>query len=103
MIVIYVEVPEEIEIAVGIQQNGAIQKQVALSSDQDLYHTNFIHQVGFEHKNVVELRSFVEAGAYWVSAQSVSYEDPNLTFDTRENPCQTYKMYLSVQPTSQFK
>jgi hypothetical protein len=44
MIIVYVEVPEEAQVAVAIQQNGAIQKQVAISSDQDLYHTNFIKQ-----------------------------------------------------------
>lgn len=33
-----------------------------------------------------------------MSAQSVSYEDPNQSFDQQENPCQTFKMFVSVQP-----
>jgi len=30
--------------------------------------TNFIHQKGYNGKNVVELRQFVGAGSYWISA-----------------------------------
>ena len=43
LVVVYVEVPEDVVVALALQQNGSIEKEVAISSDQDLYQTNFIH------------------------------------------------------------
>ena len=98
LIVAYIEVPDETEVALSISETGGMRKSVALTSDQDKYQSNFIRQKGFIHKRVVELRNIVPAGNYWISAQQVSYSDPNLNFSTKENFCQTFRLFLSVHP-----
>jgi hypothetical protein len=66
MIIVYIEVPDDVQVALAIQQNGAVSKTMAVSSDQDLYHANFLRQNGFDHFHVVQLRAFVKPGDYQI-------------------------------------
>jgi hypothetical protein len=61
--------------------------------------TNFIHQKGYLGKNVVELRQFVGAGSYWISAQAANFNgDVNMSFDSHQNFCDSYKIFLDIMP-----
>lgn len=53
---------------------------------------------------MVELRQFVGAGSYWISAEAVNFNgDVNMSFDSHQNFCQSYKIVLDIMPFTSAK
>ena len=72
LITVYVESPEDIPLALEIQETGGIRKAQALTTDQDKASSNFFHQNGFRERNVVQLREFLAKGTYWIKAKAIN-------------------------------
>jgi anti-sigma28 factor (negative regulator of flagellin synthesis) len=68
----YVETPEDVPVALSIESEGGIEKQVALSSDQDSHHSNFLSQKGFKQRKVALIREFLDEGSYVIQAKAVT-------------------------------
>lgn len=66
MITAYVEVSSDYHVALALSQNGALDKLIATSSDQDIFHTNMLKQEGFMSMHVVQIRGFVKPGHYFL-------------------------------------
>ena len=95
LVTVYVEAPEDIPVALQIQETGGVRKALALSTDQDRTQSNFLHQEGFKGRNVVQLREFLAKGTYWINAKAIN-EDVLLNFDQREGFCDTFTMVVTV-------
>ena len=99
IVTVYIETDEATPVALYIEETGGMRKAIALSTDQDASQSNFLKQVGFHQRNVVQLREVMAPGAYWIGAKAIN-EDVLLNFDSRDSFCETFKLVVTVTPTT---
>ena len=95
----YIETDPDTPVALYIEETGGMRKAIALSTDQDASQSNFLKQVGFHQRNVVQLREVMAPGAYWIGAKAIN-EDVLINFDSRDSFCETFKLVVTVTPTT---
>jgi len=101
LVTAYVETPEDVPVALSIENEGGIEKSVALSSDQDSHHSNFLAQKGFKKRKVALLREFLSEGSYVIQVKSVTSENTEESFDIKEVLCDQFTLGLTVLPRPQ--
>jgi hypothetical protein len=99
IVTVYIETDPETPVALSIEETGGMRKAVGLSTDQDHSMSNFLKQEGFKQRNVVQLREVLAPGAYWISAKAIN-EDVLLNFDQRDSFCETFKLIITVTPST---
>lgn len=103
LVTAYVETPEDVPVALSIENEGGVEKSVALSSDQDSHHSNFLAQKGFKKRKVALLREFLSEGSYVIQVKSVTSENTEESFDIKEVLCDQFTLGLTVSPTTSAK